>query len=107
LAGLLAVAGLCYNKEIKIFMIFAVILGMIFPRLAIVILWFFSTWFKGGAMFEHWAIPLLGFFLMPFTLLWYSAVMNWFGGQWGFWQVVFMALAIIFDITSAAKSRRK
>lgn len=84
----------------------AILLGMVFPRLAIAILWFFSNWFK-GAMFEHWIIPLLGFFFMPFTLLWYSVVFNWFGGNWGFWQIVFMALAIMLDITAIAKSKKQ
>jgi hypothetical protein len=33
-------------------------------------------------------------------LLWYSAVNNWFNGQWGFWQIVVLIIAILIDLSS-------
>lgn len=32
--------------------------------------------------------PILGFYFLPTTLLWYSAVQHWLGGQWSFWPIV-------------------
>lgn len=77
--------------------------GLLLPRLVIFILWFFSDWFNG--VFEHWAIPLLGFIFLPYTTLWYSAVINWYGEVWGFWQVAIMVLALIADLTSHMKKK--
>lgn len=80
------------------------ILGLIFPRLTIALLWLFSGWFKG--MFEHWIIPLIGFIFLPFTMLWYSVVMHWFGGTWGMWQILILILAVLFDLGAAVKSKK-
>jgi hypothetical protein len=68
------------------------------PRLAIVILWFFTHWFAG--VFETKLWPILGFLFMPLTLLWYSAVANWFDGEWNWWRVIVMILAILNDLNS-------
>ena len=61
------------------------LLALAAPRLVVAVLWFFTHWFRG--VFDTMLWPLLGFFLAPFTLLWYSAVHNWFGGVWGPWQI--------------------
>jgi hypothetical protein len=41
--------------------------------------------------------PVLGFIVLPTTLLWYSAVQNWYGGNWGLWQIVGLVVALSFD----------
>jgi hypothetical protein len=81
----------------------AILIGLLLPRLIIFILWFFSNWFNG--VFQNWVIPLLGFIFLPYTTLWYSAVINWYGGTWGFWQVAIMVVAVIADLSSHAKNR--
>jgi len=81
----------------------AILIGLLLPRLVISILWLFSDWFNG--VFEHWAVLLLGFFFLPYTTLWYSAVTNWYGGTWGFWQVAIMVLAIVADLSSHMKNK--
>jgi hypothetical protein len=45
---------------------------------------------------------------MPTTLLWYSAVLVWFNGQWTLWPVVGIVVAILIDLSpvSARRGRR-
>jgi hypothetical protein len=80
------------------------LLALLTPRLVIILLWLFTNWFRG--VFDTAIWPVLGFFLAPTTLLWYSAVQHWFGGQWGFWAVVGLIIALAIDI-SPAKGRRR
>ena len=81
-----------------------VIFALLTPRFLIIILWLFTGWFKGIFNTALW--PVLGFFFLPTTLLWYTAVQNWWDGRWGFWQVVGIIVALLIDI-SPAKGRRR
>jgi len=80
------------------------VVGLIFPRLASLLLYFFTAWFAG--VFATWYWPVLGFIFMPYTMLWYSAVMNWYGGEWQFLQIAVLVVAIFFDISSSGKSAK-
>jgi hypothetical protein len=71
---------------------------LFFPRLLIIILYLSSGWFIGVFETKFW--PIVGFLLMPYTLLWYSAVSNWFNGQWGFWQIIVLIITILVDLSS-------
>lgn len=79
------------------------LLTLFVPRLVIFVLWFFSNWFEG--VFETILWPLLGFFFAPTTLLWYSAVQNYYGGTWDTLQYVVLALAILIDVSPAGGRR--
>lgn len=81
--------------------ILLLIFALFVPRVVIVLLWLFSTWFQG--VFDTFIIPVLGFIFLPYTLLWYTVVQNAYGGEWGILQVVIMALAIAFDLAPAGK----
>ncbi len=83
----------------------AVILALAMPRVLVVILWFFTRWFEG--MFTTILWPVLGFFFAPMTLLWYSAVQQWFGGAWTLWPVVGMVVAVMMDLSPAGRGRRR
>jgi hypothetical protein len=81
------------------------LLALITPRIVIVLLWFLTGWFSG--MFDTLLWPILGFIFLPTTLLWYSVVVNWFGGLWTFWPVVGLVIALVIDLSpSSAGSRR-
>ena len=69
-----------------------VILALAVPRLTIVLLYFFTTWFRG--VFDSLLLPILGFIFAPVTLLWYTAVHDWWGGVWGTWQIVGLVVAM-------------
>lgn len=81
-----------------------IVLALAVPRGVILGLWFLTDWFEG--MFDSLLWPVLGFVFLPTTLLWYSAVEHWFGGEWGLWPVVGLVVALVID-TSPAKGRRE
>jgi hypothetical protein len=80
------------------------LLALLAPRLLIALLWFFTTWFQ--RMFDNLLWPILGFVFLPTTLLWYSAVQRWFGGQWTLWPIVGLVIALMIDISPAGGRRR-
>jgi hypothetical protein len=47
-------------------------LALFFPRLAIVLVWLFSTYLQTAYHSVHVIWPILGFFLMPLTVLAYA-----------------------------------
>ncbi|HJR41911.1 MAG TPA: hypothetical protein VJ812_07435 [Gemmatimonadaceae bacterium] len=83
---------------------FLVVLALIAPRIVIAVLWFFTHWFRG--MFDSILWPIVGFIFLPTTLLWYSAVQRWFGGEWTLWPIVGLVIALMIDV-SPAGGRRK
>lgn len=80
------------------------LLALLTPRIVVVLLWLFTGWFQGIFSTALW--PVLGFFFLPTTLLWYTAVHNWYGGEWGALQIVVMVIAIIIDLSPAGGRRR-
>ena len=81
------------------------LVALLVPRFVIAVLWLFSGWFQG--VFAGLLWPLLGFFFAPVTLLWYSAVQNWYGGQWHPWQVAVLVLAVLIDLSPGTSKRRR
>ncbi len=79
-------------------------LGLIAPRIAIVLLWFFTDWFHG--IFQTTLWPVLGFLFMPVSMLWYSVVFNFFGGDWTIVPVIGMIIAVLVDIGAVGSARR-
>ncbi len=80
------------------------ILALISPRLALFGIWIFSDLLSRA--YDSWIIPLLGFFLLPWTTLAYAvfwAVST--DGVLGF-EWFFVILAFLFDLGSYANSRR-
>ena len=83
-----------------------VALALAIPRGLIIGLWLLSDWFTG--IFQSALWPVLGFLFLPTTTLWYTAVHHWFGGQWSFWPIVGVVIALMIDTSpSQAKRRRR
>jgi hypothetical protein len=80
------------------------LLALISPRLALVAVWLFSDLLSRA--FDSWILPLLGFFLLPWTTLAYAVM--WSVGSnrvFGFeWFIV--GLAFVVDLGSYAGGRR-
>jgi hypothetical protein len=76
----------------------AALLALISPRLALAFVWLFSDVLSGA--FGSWLVPLIGFFVLPWTTLAYALV--WDAGTnavTGFeWFIV--GLAFVFDLGS-------
>lgn len=79
-------------------------LALISPRLALIATWLFSDVLSRA--FDSWLVPLIGFFLLPWTTLAY--VWMWHSGQTveGLeWFLV--GLAFVFDLGSMGGAGRK
>ena len=73
------------------------LLALISPRLVLFLLWIFSNVLSRA--FDSWFVPLLGFFLLPWTTLAYAVM--WSDGHkvYGFdWFIV--GLAFCIDLAS-------
>lgn len=81
------------------------LIALITPRVLIVLLWLFTTWFRGVFDVALW--PVLGFFFLPTTLIWYTAVQHWFDGQWTLVPVVGLIAALVIDVSPARGRRRR
>lgn len=77
---------------------------LITPRLVIILLWLFTSWFHG--LFDTALWPVLGFVFLPTSFLWYTAVQNWNGGEWGVLQIVLLVIALSIDVSPAGGRRR-
>ncbi len=82
-----------------------IIVATLTPRLVIALLWLLSDWFTG--VFDTALWPVLGFFLLPTTLLWYSAVHHWFGGEWDVIPIAGVVLALMIDLSPARRPFRR
>jgi len=81
------------------------LLALISPRLALFFIWLFSDLLDRS--FEgEWLIPLIGFFLLPWTTLAYAVMwVSGFNEVSGFeWFIVI--LAFLVDLTSYGASDR-
>lgn len=73
----------------------AALLIVAFPRLGIVLLYLFTTFFQG--VYESVLIPLLGFIFLPLTLIAYTWLVKSHQPTDAFFLVV-MAVAAIVDL---------
>ena len=83
------------------------LIALLSPRVLILILWFFTEWFTGVFTSILW--PVLGFFFLPITTLWYSVVINYYSGQWTTVNIILMVVAVLIDMGSLGggyKSRK-
>jgi hypothetical protein len=84
---------------------FVALLALLSPRLALFFVWIFTDVLSDA--YGSWILPLLGFFVLPWTTLAYAAFWDWGPGhhvaglEWAF-----VILAFLLDITSYAGGRR-
>ena len=82
-----------------------VLLALISPRLALVAMWIFSNILSRS--FDSWIVPLIGFFVLPWTTLAYAGM--WSAGTnrvSGFeWFIV--GLAFVADVGSYVGSQKR
>jgi hypothetical protein len=80
------------------------LLALISPRLALFVIWLFSDLLSTA--FQSWLIPLIGFFVLPWTTLAYAGMWTLgLRGVAGFeWFLVI--LAFVVDLGSYVGGRR-
>ncbi|MBA3689842.1 MAG: hypothetical protein H0W82_00325 [Actinobacteria bacterium] len=76
-------------------MIVLAVLGLITPRLIMVILWLFTDYLSRA--YGGWLLPLLGFFLLPTTTLSYAIAENSLHGLRGLGLVLVIA-GLLVDV---------
>ena len=83
----------------------AALLALISPRLALFAIWIFSDIL--GRAYDSWVLPVLGFFLLPWTTITY--MMMWgiysdrvYGAEW-----VFVGFALLLDLFTWWSTLRK
>jgi len=72
------------------------LLAVAFPRVAIVLLWLFSNFFTG--IYHNLIIPVIGFLLLPLTLIVYTYLAKTSGGHLTTTQFVFIFIAVVVDL---------
>lgn len=81
-----------------------ILFALISPRLALFALWLFSDLLSRA--FDSWFVPLLGFFLLPWTTLAYAVMWSSSNRVSGFeWFIVI--LAFVIDLGSHARSSQE
>ena len=81
------------------------LLALLSPRIALFFLALFSDVLSNA--YDSWIIPLIGFFVLPWTTLTYAAFWDWGAGrevtgiEW-----FFVGLAFFIDLSSWAAGRR-
>jgi hypothetical protein len=73
-----------------------VIFSLLCPRLFLLGILIFTTWFSQAYQTVIW--PLLGFFFMPLTTLAYMAAMFNNGGTVTGWWIVLIVFAVLLDL---------
>jgi hypothetical protein len=69
------------------------VVGLLFPRIALFVLWITGL---GGEAWNTVLWPLLGFFFMPYTTLFYGIAMLYFDGLQGL-GLVLLIIGVLLD----------
>ena len=72
------------------------LLAVAFPRVAIVLLWLFTSFFSG--VYNNVIIPVLGFLFLPLTLIVYTYLQKTHPGPLNTQQLIFIFIAVILDL---------
>jgi hypothetical protein len=78
--------------------------ALIGPRVALFVVWIFSDWLSRA--FESWWLPVLGFFLLPWTTLAYTAMYVLGTNEVTGIEWFFIVLGFLVDIGAVGSGRR-
>ncbi len=85
--------------------ILAGIIALLFPRIMMLVLYFFTDYLNG--VWESNVMPILGFIFLPVSTLWYAVVYHQFGGAWSTPAIVGMVIAVVVDLGLLKNSNKK
>src|SRR4029453_13271508 len=80
------------------------LLALISPRLALAAIWLFSDLLSRA--FDSWVLPLLGFFLLPWTTLGYAVMWSIGSNRVSGFEWFIVVLAFLADLGSYANGQR-
>lgn len=78
------------------------LLGFFFPRLVVVLLYLFTSWWSNA--FDSILWPILGFLFMPLTVLWYGISEAYFPGNI---QTIGLVIAVLLDLGLIGKGANR
>ena len=78
--------------------------ALIGPRVALFVVWIFSDWLSDA--FESWWLPLLGFFLLPWTTLAYTAMYQLGTNEVSGIELFFVVLTFLVDVGAVGSGSR-
>ena len=79
------------------------LLALLSPRLALVAVWLFSDMLSRA--FDSWLLPLIGFFLLPWTTLAYAVMWDTGTRDVNGFEWFIVVLAFLADLASYAGGR--
>lgn len=82
--------------------ILPLLLGFFFPRLAIVLLWFFTGWFRNA--FDGILLPIIGFLFLPLTTVWYGVAEYYYEGDI---KTIGLVVAVLLDLGVIGRGARR
>jgi hypothetical protein len=85
---------------------FWVVSAQFWPRLCILGFWIFGQSFMPDAFHGHWVLEVAGFFLAPFTTMFYALMWGVATDAVRGWEWIVVALAILLDVVTWAELRR-
>jgi hypothetical protein len=80
------------------------LLALISPRLALFAIWLFSNLLD--RVFDAWIVPLIGFFILPWTTLAYAVMWSSGTNQVEGFEWFIVGFAFVADISAYAASSR-
>ena len=83
---------------------FVALFALISPRLALFVIFLFSDLLSRA--FDGWFLPLLGFFILPWTTLAYAVMWDVGTGEVAGFEWFVVILAFVVDLGSYASSGR-
>jgi hypothetical protein len=84
---------------------FVVLLALISPRLALFAVWVFSDIL--GRAYDSWIVPLIGFFVLPWTTLAYAGMWSAGSNRVSGFEWFIVGIAFVVDVGSYAGSKRR
>ena len=72
------------------------LLAVAFPRVAIILLWLFTSFFAG--VYNNVIVPVLGFLFLPLTFIVYTYLQKTHAGALGTQSLIFLFIAVILDL---------
>jgi len=86
---------------------FVVLFALISPRLALFVVWLFSDLLSRA--YDAWIVPLIGFFLLPWTTLAYAVMWDVGTHEVAGFEWFLVVLAFVADLSSfgGAATRRR
>jgi len=81
------------------------LIALVSSRLALALVWIFTPWVDRAFGPIIW--PILGIIFLPWTTLMYVLLWNTNGRGVDGWEWIFVALAVLVDLTSHGDSARR